>query len=897
MKKILIFPVLFFVIQSEAQTEWKQSLRYNLHITFNQSEKSLDALMKLQYTNHSPDTLSFIWFHVWPNAYRNDMTSYSEQLLENGDTRFYFSSKDQKGYLNRLDFRVNGSLAVTQDHPEYIDVVKLILPKPLVPGDSIIISSSFHLRLPFNFNGNGYSAHHFELRNWYPEPAVYDKYGWHPMPFLVQGGAYHEPADFVVEIQAPYAYLIAAGAPADTISRSATNNLYRFYLQNANSFAWIADNHYLLKTDSMESPDGRKISMQYFFTSVNSVYATSVFAQAKSEVKRLSEWLGPNMPNTLSIVQADPMADQNFTGLVCIGSKLNGWQEGLRNALVEQWFQTVLITDQRNQPWFSKGFINYYKQKLSDLSLPAGSETKIFSNRNLWLRVAEKEKTTQPVTTSAPELSAANDSLIAGNKAGLWLNILRDSMGVKSFDQNISDFFFHWKFNHPYPEDFKLMMDSGSGKKLQPLFDKLNGNKSFFDSTLKRITRPAFIFSARNSEKFNYVGLSPVPGYNSYDGFMLGALIHNINLPENKFDFLFTPMYAFGSHRLVGLGRLEYSVYPDNHFSRVSIGINGAHFDTDKATDSTGRLLYENFSKVVPYIRVDFKRTSPRSSISRWMDFKSYLIKETNYGEFDVSSKDSLIHPNSLTSNFSYINQLSFNLQDTRALYPYDLRAELQQSELFYRINVRANYFMNYPDGGGLNVRFFAAKFGVWNQNNSSRVTRYEPKLLGVTGEEDYLYEDYFIGRSASYAIEKSSVYNSGLPAQQIMNRDGGLKLRIDDYDYVQGKSANWVSSLNFNTTLPASLFPFPVPLRIFFDVGTYAEAWQNNPPTAKFLYVGGVQLSLFRNLLNIYAPLVYSSDFNEALTGTNFGQRITFSIDIQNINYKKIIRKAADHE
>jgi hypothetical protein len=168
---------------------------------------------------------------------------------------------------------------------------------------------------------------------------------------------------------------------------------------------------------------------------------------------------------------------------------------------------------------------------------------------------------------------------------------------------------------------------------------------------------------------------------------------------------------------------------------------------------------------------------------------------------------------------------------------------------------------------------------------------------LGVTGDEDYLYEDYFIGRSASYAIEKSSISNAGLPAQQIMNRDGGLKLRIDDYDYVQGKSADWVSSLNFNTSLPANLFPFPVPIRIFFDVGTYAEAWQNNPPTSHFLYVGGIQLSLFHNLLNIYAPLIYSNDFNQALASTNFGRRITFSIDIQNINYKKIIRKVADHD
>ena len=101
--------------------------------------------MKLEYTNHSPDTLNFIWFHVWPNAYRNDKTLYSDQLLENGDTRFYFSSKEKKGYINHLDFRVDGIRAVIQDHPEFIDVIKLILPKPLLPGDSITISSSFHL--------------------------------------------------------------------------------------------------------------------------------------------------------------------------------------------------------------------------------------------------------------------------------------------------------------------------------------------------------------------------------------------------------------------------------------------------------------------------------------------------------------------------------------------------------------------------------------------------------------------------------------------------------------------------------------------------------------------------------------------------------------------------------
>ena len=878
-----------------AQAGWKQSLQYDIHVLFNPQEKSLDATEKLLYINHSPDTLTFIWFHVWPNAYRNDKTLYSEQLLENGDTRFYFSAKEQKGYINRLDFRVNGNLAGTEDHPEYLDVIKLLLPRPLIPGDSISVSVSFHLRLPYNFNGNGYSSHHFELRNWYPEPAVLDSKGWHPMPLLMQGGAYHEAANFNVDIEAPSEYLIAAGALADTLENKGPVQKVHFSIKNANAFAWIADNRYKTVTDTLALGNQEPLRLRYFYIWNSPGYYHQVVDAIKTELRTLSAWLIPYPYPSLTIAQAYPMMDQNFSGLVAAGmySRKSGEKINLEKAVIGQWFETILLSDQRDHAWLSRGFVEFYNRRL-EKNLTRSTGKADAGNHDLWLRVAENERTVQPIETITPVFTAANDSLVPENNAALWLRQLADTVGTDRFDKNMVNFLSGWKFNHPYPENFQSAIRQETTKNLQPLFEKLNNNVNLVPASGSRTLKPAFIFSAKNTDRNNYIGLAPLPGYNRYDGFMLGALIHNITLPENKFEFLFTPMYAFGSHRLEGLGRLGYTWHPDKKFSRINIGINGGTFASNRATDSTGKEIYESFAKLVPYIRVDFKPSAPRSSIHIWADFKSYLIWENQYGQYNVSSKDSLIHPNSVSTYFRYVNQLSFNLQDSRSLYPYDLRAEFQQSELFYRINLHANYFFNYPDGGGLQVRFFASKFGAWNGSNSTDLTRYEPKLLGVNGEEDYLYEDYFIGRSASDAIENTSIPNAGLPAQQIMNRDGGLKLRIDAYDYVQGKSENWVSSLNFTTTLPQKLFPFPVPIRVFFDIGTYAEAWETNAPTQHFLYTGGIQLSLFKNVLNIYAPLLYSSDFNDALRSVNFGKKITFSIDIQNINYKKLIRKAA---
>lgn len=86
---------------------WQQKVDFKIDVTLDPTLKTLNAFERLTYTNNSPDTLKFIWFHLWPNAYKNDRTAFSEQMLRIGRTDFYFSQNEKRGYINRLDFRVN----------------------------------------------------------------------------------------------------------------------------------------------------------------------------------------------------------------------------------------------------------------------------------------------------------------------------------------------------------------------------------------------------------------------------------------------------------------------------------------------------------------------------------------------------------------------------------------------------------------------------------------------------------------------------------------------------------------------------------------------------------------------------------------------------------------------
>jgi hypothetical protein len=152
LKKIFLIFFLFCQHPSFCQTNYfQQQVNYTIDVTLNDIQNTLDGFEIINYTNNSPDTLTHIWFHLWSNAYKNDRTAFSEQLLKSGRTDFYFSDEDKRGYINRLDFKVNGITDSLEDDSQNIDVAKLILPTALLPGQTIKISTPFHEKLPFNF--------------------------------------------------------------------------------------------------------------------------------------------------------------------------------------------------------------------------------------------------------------------------------------------------------------------------------------------------------------------------------------------------------------------------------------------------------------------------------------------------------------------------------------------------------------------------------------------------------------------------------------------------------------------------------------------------------------------------------------------------------------------------
>ena len=124
---VLTFCMLSIFTQAQ-QSYWQQEVNYSMQVALNDKQHSLKANSTIEYINHSPDTLSFIWFHIWPNAYRNDQTALAKQLKDDKKN----SKKKESGWIDSLNFTIEGKPVATEQHPEHIDIIKVILPPTVI---------------------------------------------------------------------------------------------------------------------------------------------------------------------------------------------------------------------------------------------------------------------------------------------------------------------------------------------------------------------------------------------------------------------------------------------------------------------------------------------------------------------------------------------------------------------------------------------------------------------------------------------------------------------------------------------------------------------------------------------------------------------------------------------
>ena len=136
--------LLFWANLIQAQKAYfQQQTNYNISVSLDDEKHVLTGNATIDYTNNSPDNLTFIYFHLWYNAFSNKKSAYAKQELRNGKTAFYFAENDELGSMTDLDFKANGKKCEVEIDKANSDIAKVILQNPFKTGEKITISTPF----------------------------------------------------------------------------------------------------------------------------------------------------------------------------------------------------------------------------------------------------------------------------------------------------------------------------------------------------------------------------------------------------------------------------------------------------------------------------------------------------------------------------------------------------------------------------------------------------------------------------------------------------------------------------------------------------------------------------------------------------------------------------------
>ena len=492
-------------LSHSANAYWQQKVDHKIQVSLDDENHILRGYQEMVYTNNSPDTLEYIFMHIYPNAYKNDHTAFAKQKVESGDTKFYFSDKYEKGFIDSLAFTADNLPLNFSKYNDNEDIIFLELVEPLLPGKAITIETPFRVVIPKTFSRLGHIDQSYQITQWYPKPAVYDKDGWHMMPYLDQGEFFYEYGDYDVEITLPNDYVVAS--TGDQLLKENADNggqktnqrgarktvktlLYR--QSSVHDFAWFADKTFKVRKEEFKLPSGKKCTAYAYYTPANEKkYVNSAKVLAET-TQFLSKEVGEYPYNHISIVDGPLYAGggMEYPNIAIIGTLPD--EKTVNIVIVHEaghnWFQGILGSNERIHPWLDEGVNSFYEAKIVDhlktkeIPIAASGGNGVIYMLNGHLRHD------QPIELPATEYTDENYGGVVYAKAAKAMAYLEDYIGAPSFKKGMREYFKTWKQKHPSPNDLRAALERNTNQDISWFFKNFIQSKEPLDYIISSVS-------------------------------------------------------------------------------------------------------------------------------------------------------------------------------------------------------------------------------------------------------------------------------------------------------------------------------------------------------------------------------------------------------------------------
>ena len=497
---------------------WQQDVHYKIYAIMHEDDNSLEGAEELTYWNNSPDTLRYVYFHLYQNAFVKG--SYLHQLEEANNVKPHLGKKEEAGLgITTEKVQVDGKDARTElDNT----IMKVYLPAPLKPGGRIVIKMSFNTyydngltrRRMQMYNAWGYM--HYNGTQWFPKICVYDRmHGWDTYQHLNRE-FYGDYGLYDVTLDFPSNYIVEAtgvlqnklemlpdtlrakldiknfankpwNEPPSTIIpyQKGRRKAWHYIGNNVHDFAFTADPSFRIGTAYWNGIECVAIVQEPHASGWQNAteYMTKI-------ISTFSEDIG--LYRYPKIVAADAQDGMEYPMITLDGGSDPGYRGLLTHEIGHNWFYGQVGSNETYRAAMDEGFTQFLTswglRRIDGDYMVTGSpksayrkhftEPALVLDRNILNRYTLDALNQNEIAINTHS-DDFNNALNHGGGYGLvyyktasMLYNLQYVLGDSLFQAAMHHYFEQWKFAHPYFEDFRASIIQFTHVDLSWFFDE-----------------------------------------------------------------------------------------------------------------------------------------------------------------------------------------------------------------------------------------------------------------------------------------------------------------------------------------------------------------------------------------------------------------------------------------
>jgi hypothetical protein len=493
---------------------WQQRADYLIKATLDTADRRIDATEQIRYTNHSPDTLRFVWMQVDQNLFRPGSTG---SLLFAAESRF-----GGAGFPGGFDIlsltqtpvpaaraagtrrRAPAASPATETPLEHrVDdtMMYVELAQPLAPGATTVFDLAYRFNVPeHGADRMGRDGSLYEIAQWYPRMAVYDDvHGWNTDQYLGQGEFYLEYGDVDYEVTLPAGYIVAgsgtlqnpeqvltptirarlaAAVRSDTTMAIVTPEelasgaarpkrdgmlTWRFRAESVRDVAWGASPDFLWDASGWDGV----LAQAYYRSSARDLWQDAAKMSRFSIQEYSTRWFRYPYPQISAIEGPVSGMEYPMVAMEAHSDDAPDLYNVITHEIGHMWFPMTVGSDERRYAWMDEGF-NTFMNTFSEEDYWKRDDRETRRNEIRLVTSLDQGPSAQPIMTPANRYKS-NDNLgsLAYVKPSILLLALRNKvLGPEVFDTAFREYTRRWAFKHPQPADFFRSIEEVSGRDL-----------------------------------------------------------------------------------------------------------------------------------------------------------------------------------------------------------------------------------------------------------------------------------------------------------------------------------------------------------------------------------------------------------------------------------------------